>query len=63
MKISEKAIANMKVDMKFSLELIIYFGENELGRITCQNIKDLEILFRRLKESVKDIIKEFEVKK
>ena len=60
MKISNEAIANMKIDIKFSPELIIYFGENELGRITCKDTKDLGKLFERLRESIKDIIKELE---
>lgn len=60
MKIPNKAIADMKVDIKFSPELIIYFGENELGRITCKDTKDLGKLFERLRKSIEDIIKELE---
>jgi len=53
---SEGKIGKMKVDIKFSPELIIYFGENELGRIICKDIKDLGKFFEQLKESVKEII-------
>lgn len=62
MKIPKETIANVKIDIKFSPELIIYFGENELGRITCKDTKDLGKFFEQLKKSVENIMKDFKDK-
>lgn len=62
MKISKETIANIKIDIKFSPELVIYFGKNELGRISCKDTKDMEKFMEQLKESIEIIMEDFKDK-
>jgi hypothetical protein len=52
-------ISDIKIELKFSPELVITVGGDPLGRIAFKNVDELKEFVPKLKESIEVLIKEF----